>query len=383
MRLLHVVPTYLPALRYGGPIVSVHGLCKALAGAGHEVHVFTTNVDGPGESPVPLEAPVMLDGVSVRYFPVPFARRLYRSAALGRALEAEIARFDAVHVHSVFLWPTWAAARAARRAGVPYVLSPRGMLVPELIRRRSRWAKTAWIALIERRNIEYAHAVHVTSAREAEDFASFGFRMNGKLVIVPNGVELPAAPPASPAAGGGQRFILFLGRISWKKGLDRLIAAMENVRDVRLVIAGSDDEGYAAEVSRMAARAGIQRRVEMIGPVSGDGKWQLFRDALCFVLPSYSENFGNAALEAMAAGCPVVVTPEVGIAEVVERSGAGVVSDGDPAALAETLNALLADEAGRARMSRAGPRAAAEEFAWPAVASEMTALYRSYSAAAK
>ena len=69
LKLLHVVPTYLPATRYGGPIYSVHGLCKALAVRGHEVHVFTTNVDGPGDSAVPLGRPVDLDGVKVWYFP--------------------------------------------------------------------------------------------------------------------------------------------------------------------------------------------------------------------------------------------------------------------------------------------------------------------------
>ena len=145
MRILHVIPSYLPAVRYGGPIFATHGLCKALAARGHEVQVFTTNVDGPGNSPVPVGLTVNLEGVQVRYFPCPLFRRLYWAPALGRALENEIDKFDVVHLHSVFLWPTWAAARAACKAGVPYVLSPRGMLVKELIRRRSRLAKSAWI----------------------------------------------------------------------------------------------------------------------------------------------------------------------------------------------------------------------------------------------
>src|SRR5512137_1024098 len=129
MRLLHVVPTYLPAVRYGGPIHSVHGLCAALAARGHDVQVFTTNVDGPGNSAVPLGRPVDVDGVKVWYFPSRRLRRLYWSPAMGRMLKQEVGSFDLVHLHSVFLWPTWAAARAARGSSVPYVLSPRGMLV--------------------------------------------------------------------------------------------------------------------------------------------------------------------------------------------------------------------------------------------------------------
>ena len=168
MRILHVVPSYLPAVRYGGPIFAVHGLCQALAARGHDVHVFTTNIDGPGVSSVPIAAPVNLDGVQVRYFSCPTLRRLYWSPTLGRALKEEIGTFDAVHLHSVFLWPTWAAARAARKAHVPYVLAPRGMLIKDLIGRRNRLAKSTWIHLIERSNVENATAVHLTSQLEVE-----------------------------------------------------------------------------------------------------------------------------------------------------------------------------------------------------------------------
>src|SRR6185295_8900770 len=122
MRLLHVVPTYFPAVRYGGPIHSVHGLCAALSARGNDVHVFTTNVDGAGDSNVPLGRPVTMNGVKVWYFPSSRFRRLYWSPPMRRALDAEVRGFDIVHLHSVFLWPTWAAARMARRAGVPYVL---------------------------------------------------------------------------------------------------------------------------------------------------------------------------------------------------------------------------------------------------------------------
>jgi hypothetical protein len=87
MRILHVTPSYLPAVRYGGPIFAIHGLCKALVARGHEVHVFTTNIDGPGNSPVPIGVPVNLESVRVRYFPCPLLRRLYWAPTLGCALE--------------------------------------------------------------------------------------------------------------------------------------------------------------------------------------------------------------------------------------------------------------------------------------------------------
>src|SRR6478672_7513573 len=94
MRILHVIPSYLPAVRYGGPIFAIHALCKVLATRGHEVQVFTTTIDGPGNSPVPIGGPVNLESVRVRFFPCPLLRRLYW--ALGRALEREIRQFDAL-----------------------------------------------------------------------------------------------------------------------------------------------------------------------------------------------------------------------------------------------------------------------------------------------
>ena len=172
-----MIPTYLPATRYGGPIFAVHGLCRALTARGHDVEVFTTNVDGPNNSAVPLGVPVPLDGVHVRYFPSKVLRRLYWSPPLARALRSHVAGFTVVHLHSVFLWPTWVAARTARKVRTPYLISPRGMLVKKLIEMKSKFAKAAWIKLIERGNLESASAIHVTSAIEAEELQRFGWRL--------------------------------------------------------------------------------------------------------------------------------------------------------------------------------------------------------------
>ena len=269
MRILHVVPSFLPAVRYGGTITSVHGLCRGLAGLGHDVHVFTTNVDGPADSPVPTDTPVALDGVTVRYFPSPRLRRLFWSPRLGLALRDAVTSFDVVHTHSIFLWPTWAASRAARRCRVPCVVSPRGMLEKELVRRRSRWVKTAWLALIERRNLEGAAAIHFTSERERREARRFGYRLRGEAVI-PNGADLPQphegargeiSPAISRALADPRPYYLFLGRISWKKGLDRLLRALALVPDARLVVAGNDDEGYWPQMERMIGELGIADRV--------------------------------------------------------------------------------------------------------------------------
>jgi glycosyltransferase involved in cell wall biosynthesis len=369
VRLLHVVPTYLPATRYGGPIYAVHGLCRALAAQGHEVSVFTTNVDGDGESDVALGVPVELDGVSIRYFRSTF-RRLYVSPAMRAALEASIADYDVVHLHSVFLWPTYAAARVAMWHGVPYIVSPRGMLVPELIARKSSMVKRLWIRAVERRTFAKAAAVHFTAQVEWDDARSIGIPLPNPF-IVPNGIDVPPvdAVPRLPAT------LLFLGRINWKKGLEFLLDAVKEIADVQVVIAGNDDEELTPKLRAQAARNGIADRIDFRGPVVGGAKDELLRTSTALVLPSLSENFGNVVLEAMAVGMPVIVTPEVGLANDVQSAGAGIVTSNQPAALSAAIRRLLSDSEARMTMGSRGRELVQSRFTWDRVAAEMEQHY--------
>jgi glycosyltransferase involved in cell wall biosynthesis len=381
MRILHVVPSYLPATRYGGPIYSVHGLAKALAARGHDVHVFTTNADGDGVSDVPLATLVDLDGVKVWYFARGLGRRLYHAPAMRAELARSVPGFDVVHTHAVFLWPPLAAARIAERARVPHVMAPRGMLVSELIARKSRIVKSAWIRLFERRSIEAAAAVHVTSQVEAEGIASLGLRPR-RIAVIANGIDMPdlSALCTMPATDA-RPYVLSLGRINWKKGLDRLIAAMQAVPDTDLVLAGNDEEGLRPHLAAQAAELGLAQRVRFLGEVRGDAKWLLIAGASLFALPSHNENFGIAVLEAMACAVPVVVTPEVGLAATVKAAGAGLVVAGEPAVLGRAIAGLLADPGRGRAMGAAGRAAAEQQFSWAAIGRQVEALYHDIGAA--
>lgn len=372
MKIVHVVPTYLPATRYGGPIYSVHGLCRALAWRGHEVHVVTTSVDGPTDSQVPHDQAVALDGVLVHYSRSSQLRRLYFSAGLARDLERLVPEADVVHLHSVFLWPTLRAARVAARCGIPYVLAPRGMLVQDLIRRKNAWVKWAWIAAFERKNLTQAAALHLTSQVEADELRRFGFALP-PLWVVPNGVDLPQhvrrPRPAEPPT------ILFLGRINWKKGLDRLLAALEHLPDARLLLAGNDEEGYLDEVWRLANSHEVRARVEYVGPISAKRRASLFARAHVVALCSYNENFGNVVLEAMAHACPVVVTHEVGASTLVQRWGAGVVVPGDPREIASALDRILSSPELQQEMGEAGRAVAVQRLSWDRIAHRLEEHY--------
>ena len=383
LRLLHVVPTYLPAVRYGGPIKSVHALCRSLAAAAHDVHVFTTNVDGPGDSDVPLLRQVDLEGVKVTYFPSGRLRRLYWSPPMGRALSASVKDFDLVHLHAVFLWPILAGARAARAADVPYVLSPRGMFVPELIRRKSRLVKQAWIALFERRNLEKAAAILTTSSAEAGHLSSFGWTLP-PVVTIPHGVDDPSPCGGAPLSADisqaieGGPMVLFLGRISWEKGLDRLVAALPFAPSVRAVLAGQSASGYAESLAAQARELGIADRLTIVSRhVDGADKEALFDAASAFAMTSLSENFGIASLEAMRRGVPVIATPDVGMSEIVRESGAGRVVEATPAAIGRGLEEVMADDTARRAMGEAGRAHVLAHYGWPSVADRVAGLYRS------
>ena len=371
MNIAHIIPTYFPAVRYGGPIHAVHELCKHLVARGHAVEVFTTNVDGDGVLQSQHTVAHALEGVDVRYFPVRQPRRLYYSPVMAEALGRRVAEFDILHLHSTFLYPTLKAARCAARCGVPYVIAPRGMLVKELIKRKSPVLKNAWIALFERRTIEQASAVHVTSSLEAEELRKFGFSLP-PVYEIPNGV---AAPAEGPDTRRESNTVLFLGRLDWKKGIERLISAIASLGDAQLLIAGNDEVGYAAKLRARCESLGVASRVKFVGPVSGPAKWQLYRRATVFVLPSYSENLANTVLEAMAMECPVVVTPEVGLAEVVERHGAGIVSRGDPVSLATAIARLLEDRNAAKTMGQNGRSVVEEQYRWESIAASMESAY--------
>ena len=360
MRILHVVPTYLPARRYGGPIFAVHGLCKALVARGHEIDVFTTNVDGDGTTDVPVGTPVDVDGVRVTYFRSPLPRIYYAPAM---RIEKP---YDVIHSHAIYLWPGIAAASAARKRGIPYVISPRGMLVPELIRRKSAIPKRVWLSLFENRAFRHAAGVHFTSRLEWDEAKRVGLPLPSPFVV-PNGVDLIDRPDVPRE----EKTLLFLGRINWKKGLDRVIAALPKI-DARLEIAGNDEEELTPRLRELASRIGVADRVTFLGPVYGAAKNELMARATLFVLTSTSENFGNAVIEAMMMGTPVVLSKEVGLADDVVRANAGVIG-------LDAIDPLLRDPARRAEMGKSARRLVEERFTWPRVAEQMENAYRECS----
>lgn len=376
MRILHVTPTYYPAVRYGGPIWSVHSLCKALVRMGHEVEVVTTNVDGEGVSNVPVGSVVMLDGVKIRYFESNFFRKIFWSPSMSKYLKSAIPLCDFVHLHYVFLWPTLIAARISEANSVPWCVSPRGALFIELVRKKSCVVKKIWIKFFEKRTLENANFIHVTSELEANGLSDFNFDLQ-EVNVIPNGVEEQLFNARSDFVINEIKkpYLLFLGRISWKKGLDRLIPALSRISDFQLVIAGNDEEGLTEKLLSLAHLNGVGDRVVFAGPVYDDEKVSLLKNATILILPSYSENFGNVVLESLAVGRPVAVTAEVGLADKIEAAGVGVVIPSAPFLMGDFLNALLHNQKEIDAMAARASNYAKENFSWDAIAVQILKFY--------
>ncbi|KKR89145.1 MAG: Glycosyl transferase group 1 [Candidatus Wolfebacteria bacterium GW2011_GWA1_44_24] len=393
MKILHVIPSYLPAIFASGPIIPTHALNKELAKNGIEVVVYTINIDGDKTLDVPLNREVVIDGVKVFYFSVTFRPWQY-SFAMHRALAKNIKKFDLVHITSVFLSASALGTYYARKFGKPHIISPHGSLMREPLGKKNSLLKKIYIFLIERRNLAGADALHFTVETEKKEYLEAGLPMR-KAIIIPNSLgdsavgaddneeKIDFRKKNKIALGG--KIILFLSRLNWKKGLDTLIPAFVEVVKKKpnavLVLAGPDDGNYKKEVEEMLRDAKLREnekndgRVIFTGMLLGEDKIAALRESDVFVLPSYSENFGMAVIEAMSFGLPVVVTKGVGISGEVETSGAGLVVEKNVNQVAEAILEILENPELAEKMGEQGKKLVKNEFSGDKVAKRFLEEY--------
>ena len=394
MNILHVIPSFAPAWRYGGTVTLALSLTRELARQGHDVTVMTTNIDGPGVLDVPLESPVSMDGVNVRYFPVQRPRWWCFSKALGRALRQQVHQFDIVHVHSIFLWPTTIAAYWCRRRGVPYLISPHGMLDPVRLKKAyegwrvslaSRFKKRLYLKTLGRLDLDRATAILFTSPVEMESSDALG--LGAPRLALPLGADMPPEDGSVMGVGWRDRYpmlenkkiVLYMSRLHPMKGPDILISALgilaSKRADIALVVAGSGSAEYENRLKSLVREFDLQDITLFLGMVKGADKWALLREAGLFVLPSHHEAFPNAVVEAMAAGLPVVISEGVDISREVGEAGVGLVTSLDPAELASAIDTLLSDEGLRAKMGAAGAEYVREHWSWEGTTRDIAKAY--------
>jgi glycosyltransferase involved in cell wall biosynthesis len=399
MRILNVTQSYAPFFEFGGPPVKVRALAEGLARRGHQVSVLTTDwgleqrfEKTPKEAPAsegPYGRAREIGGVAVVYL----AKWLhYRAASwnpgLRKYLRAELKNFDVAHIFGLYDLLGPGTAAECRKHGIPYVVEPIGMYLPIV---RNLWLKRIYHRFLGREMVEGASLVVATAEQERRELVSGGIAKE-KILLRRNGVDSPSVLPERGSfreefeIPANAKLVLFLGRLSEKKSPDLLLKAFAGAtgsgpgreRRADLAFVGPDETGMKARLAKMAKSLGLGERVHFSDALEGEAKWQAYRDADIFVLPSQNENFGNTAAEAVAAGTPVIVTDQCGIAPLLEDV-AGMVVKHDEKDLRGALARLLEDNGLRTKLKE-GCKIAYHRLDWEEPLAEMEAAYQSLAA---
>jgi len=393
VRVLKTTQTFYPYLSKGGPPAKVRGIARALARRGHKVTVLTTDLGAPSDRDANDWQPANgewgrewnHDGVNAIYLA---AIAKYRATTINRRLldfcRQRVPEFDLVHIYGLYDLIGPVVARFCRRRGVPFVVESLGMFQPKV---RSLKKKRLYHALVGDSLLRDAAAIIATSETERAELIDGGVP-NEKIALRRNGLDLKdferlplrGALRSKLRIEEKERLVLFLGRLSFIKGLDNLVLAFSEIsgkqNSVRLVIAGPDDgDGCLQRIQELARNEKLGDRVIVSEALYGERKLEALVDADLCVLPSRYESFGNAAAEAIACGIPVLVTDTCGIAPMISDR-AGLVVPATAAGLRDGLGTLLNNSSLLARL-RQGCREVADELSWDKPVDLMEAIYRS------
>ncbi|HET6317279.1 MAG TPA: glycosyltransferase [Chloroflexota bacterium] len=392
LRILHVTPYFRDAWGYGGIPRIASTLVRELAHRGHAVTVCTTDAADAGtRSAAPATGSTETGAVDVRIFPnlsntLAYHQQLFLPRGLSAFLSAHAARFDVAHLHACRNLPVSIASRYLRRAGIPYVLAPNGTALRIERRRAAKWV---YDRVIGRQDLDAAACVIAVSEAERRQLEEMGVRQD-KIRLLPNPVDLdehrqlPRAGAFRAAYGlGSSRVVLYLGKLTPRKGVDVLLRAFGSglASDVRLVIAGND-MGTRQSLERLAGQSGLQDRVLFTGLLQGVARLEALADADVLVYPSSDEVFGLVPLEALLTGTPVIVSDDSGCGELIAQMGGGLLTPlGDPGALAAAIRRVLAapDEWRARALTAAG--LVRQRYGGSTVAAKLDGLYHDVLAA--
>jgi glycosyltransferase involved in cell wall biosynthesis len=361
--------------RYGGIAMSVPQLARATeAHSSHECPVLSF-CDKEELAQIPAG-----QRIEVGTFPSDRIRWMV-DTSLARRLKEMVRASGGVHIHGIWETHCMVTAGVARACKRPYMISAHGMLDHWALNRH-RLKKALYAALVETRGLQRAACLRALTVNEVDDYRRLG--LINPIAIVPSGIDAQPEINADLFQRAyerlaGKRIVLFLGRLHYKKGLRLLLQAWARVarRDdgIHLMIAGPDSEGTEASLERMTDELELRSSVTFAGMLNGAHKWSALARASLFVLPSYSEGFSIAVLEALAMGVTVVVTRQCHIPEVAVY-GCGWVIEPEQGQLERTFEDFLRlspDET--AQMAERGRELVQRRFQWSVIGKQMAEVY--------
>lgn len=384
MKVLHIIPSISP-LR-GGPSQAVIEMVRALRNEGIDACIVTTEDNGIYKSrDIPVNQWVMYKDVPILVHScldshIRTIREYLISFSFAYWLLRNIRSYDVVHIHALFSFPSTIGMIISRVRGVPYIIRTIGQLNSWSLS-QSAVKKKAMLGLVENKNLRGASAIHVTSKYEQLDLEKFG--LADKCFIVGLGVVVPFlnVNETRSTIKGRVRF-LFLSRIHPKKRLELLLKALAFLKDTmkeerwELAIAGTGDHYYLEMLKSRSKELRIENKIVWHGHVDGDAKQNLFRSSDWFVLPSASENFGIAVVEAMAASIPVIVSDKIGISDKVIKYSAGYICSEGEKDLAKVLSKAI-NCSGYSKMSDSARKLVSDNYSWDKISKLISELYLS------
>ncbi len=374
MRTVHVIAGLEKS--DGGPFYTLPYLWNEFTEMGVQVSVHTTDLKPSNETQRPWKL-----CKSPRTFP----QSLKYSSILKTALYAEMGVTDLCHNHGCWLYPNWAAASTARKAHKPLVISPLGHLDPWSLQHHG-WRKQFIRFFVEETNWKYCSAFVAKSEMEADHLQQLGLKQ--PIRVIPNGIDIHEwERPSSPDPFyekfpelRNHRLLLFLSRIHQKKGLPVLFQAwaeiMNRFPDWHLVIAGNTHHVYGEKLKSAIIREPFNQRITFTDQLDGPLKFSALAASSLFVLPSITENFGQAILEALASGLPVITTKGCPWSSI-EKHECGWWIELDPSLLAKTLTlAMKLSPKELQERGFKGRQWVLRDFHWRKIAEQHCNLYR-------
>ncbi len=380
MRILMGIPFLYPALGYGGAARSAYELSCALHDLGHHVTVLTTDVwdsakrySANGSEP-PFEV-VRVPNLSNK---IAYYFQFYTPLGVLKHAERLLAEADILHLHTFRNLLNDLLARTAVKQRKPFVLSGHGT-IPRI--ERFRFIKQMYDLMIGRWQLDNAAGYLAVSVAERKAMRRMQLAKE-KIKVIPNGVgkiHVPAAGNFREKWGfePGEKMILFLGKITPRKGVQHLVRAFAGIRHkARLVIAGND-MGYASRIRQLIAEFRLQDRVIWTGLLDDERKFEALSDANVTVYPSVNEVFGLVPLESILSGTPVIVCDDDGCGQIIRTTGAGdLVPWGDSSALSYAISKRL-EEGKKPEEIQLAQEKIRLHFNWHLIAREITGFYQS------
>ncbi|MCY7359490.1 MAG: glycosyltransferase [Rudanella sp.] len=364
MRIAHICAY---AWEVGGPSKVIYDHTAIALSEGHQVDILSPYSDDDTPYPVPE------GGHLLRFRRTTPISRGFRefSWPLYRYLRRHIGEYDVIHCHGLWHWAS-IAPFMIHSPDVAKVVTVHGVL-DRWVYAQHRWKKRLMDVLVQHRFLQRADLIHVITTEEQADVERYLGRPHPNIVCIPNGIKLSDfedMPPVGTyrrAIGirENQKIVLFMSRLNAKKGLDLLLPAfrqyIHDQSDAVLILAGSDD-GYSHVVQQFIQQHQLQDNVRMVGMLTGQHKMAALTDADLFTLPSYSEGFSIACLEAMAAGTPTLLSDRVGFSEAIREYDASQLIQLTPESLLEGLKTLLNTPARRETIRQNAKRLVSEQY---------------------